>query len=161
MNMISKTRLVAKNMICARERTKGFTQKQISAYSLGVIILLIVLLPVLVIAQNNPPVANAGDDQSVLAGEPVYLHGSAIDSNNDPIVSWTWSIDSMPIGSTVLLSNPNAQSPTFTPYLVGKYCISLIVRDGMNDSLPDSVVIEVAANMVPVSITEGMVGKFP
>ena len=99
--------------------------------------------------------------QNAFVGEVVPLHGTAIDTNGDGIVSWNWSIDSMPSGSTSSLSDPNIQSPTFTPYLEGRYIISLVVSDGKNESIPDTVVIQVSAKEIPVTLPGETERKFP
>jgi hypothetical protein len=61
---------------------------------------------------NDPPVANAGSDQSVTSGKSVTLNGSGSVDNDGYIVSYVWSQLS---GVPVTLSNPSAVKPTFTP----------------------------------------------
>ena len=161
MNMISKFRILVHNTVCPRRQRKGLDNKLFSACTLGVVGLFIILFSNPVFAQNTRPNANAGDDQNVFVGQVVQLHGTAIDSNGDLIVSWTWSIDAMPMGSTAFLSNPNVQSPTLMPFLEGRYRVSLVVSDGLDESLPDTVVIQVKASMIPVSIPEETEGKVP
>ena len=99
---------------------------------------------------NTPPVANAGPDQSVYVTEQVTLDGSASsDVNHDPL-TFTWSFASKPGGSTAVLSAPNAAKPTFTVDKPGTYVMQLIVKDGMVESLPDTVVIT-TQNSKPVA----------
>lgn len=161
MNTHSKIGIFVDYTVCLQGLIKGFGNQRSSACAPAMIGLLMVLLSVQVFAQNTPPTANAGDDLNVFVGEIVQLHGTAIDGNGDAIVSWAWSIDSMPEGGTAFLSDTNAQSPTFTPYLEGGYRISLVVSDGRDKSLPDTVVIEVTASVIPVSITEETEDKPP
>ncbi|UCE38784.1 MAG: hypothetical protein JSW00_06025, partial [Thermoplasmata archaeon] len=60
----------------------------------------------LTVAPNLPPVADAGPDQSAVVGETVTLSGSAYDPEGFEIVSWTWTIESAPAGSTATISAP-------------------------------------------------------
>ncbi len=66
---------------------------------------------------NHPPVADAGDDQSIAEGSPVNLDGSAsYDSDNDPF-TYAW----VQVGGTpvVDLSDAAAANPTFSAPYVG------------------------------------------
>jgi len=69
------------------------------------------VVPSLALAQNQPPVADAGPDQSVFIGERAVLHGSATDPNNDPIVAWLWNVESSPEGSSPYLSRTDVPNP--------------------------------------------------
>jgi len=103
---------------------------------------------------NCPPVADAGEDVNIFFGESVDLHGTATDSNGDPIIdpTWSWMIDAKPEGSTPYLSNPTGQNPYFVPDMAGDYVLSLVVNDGIYESLPDSITVYVAMNLPPVVI---------
>jgi hypothetical protein len=60
---------------------------------------------------NTPPVADAGPDQQVNAGEEVFLDGSmSTDKDGDSIVSYRWRQSD---GTPVELSDATAQSPSF------------------------------------------------
>ena len=103
---------------------------------------------------NNPPVADAGLDQSILTGDTVTLDASgSSDADGDPL-TFSWSL-SVPPGSGATLSDPGAVNPMFTADIPGDYVAQLIVNDGMDDSSPDSVVIAAAAlpgaNLPPVA----------
>jgi PKD repeat protein len=64
-----------------------------------------------VIPDNQPPIANAGPDQTVDEGQFVNLNGSNSTDLDDGIDSYHW----VQIGDpTVTLSDPNGQQPTFT-----------------------------------------------
>ena len=60
---------------------------------------------------NQPPVANAGPDQTVAAGTGVTLSGAASTDPDDGIASYAWS---QTTGPGVSLSSSTAVSPTFT-----------------------------------------------
>jgi len=90
---------------------------------------------------NQPPVANAGPDHSVLVGETVTLDGSASsDPENDPL-TYSWSLTSAPVGSGATLSDPTAINPIFAADVAGDYVVQLIVNDGEFNSAPNTVMI--------------------
>ncbi|MGZ4847232.1 MAG: outer membrane protein assembly factor BamB family protein [Halobacteriota archaeon] len=93
---------------------------------------------------NQPPTANAGDDQSVNLGAAVTLDGTkSADPENQPL-TYAWSVTSAPTGSTAALSTTDSVKPTFTPDKPGVYEIQLIVTDSLNAaSQPDKVKITV------------------
>ena len=92
--------------------------------------------------RNLLPVANAGQDQEVVAGDAVQLMGSGSDANLDPI-TYQWSIVSMPGESSVTLPVATIENPEFPPDIAGAYVFSLVVNDGLVDSFPDNVMITV------------------
>lgn len=90
---------------------------------------------------NQPPVANAGPDQTVTTGSTVMLDGSgSSDSNNKPLI-YSWSFLSKPTGSNAVLDDPSAAQPTFIADKDGMYKLQLTVSDGSADSLPDTVLV--------------------
>ena len=101
---------------------------------------------------NTIPVANAGLDQSVFTNQQVTLDGSASsDVDGDPL-TWFWSMTSKPPGSSVVLDSNIVVQPTFSTDLVGQYVAQLVVNDGTDDSVPDSVIINaVLPNTIPVA----------
>ncbi len=99
-----------------------------------------------------PPIANAGTDQAVMAGSLVVLDGSASrDPNSNPLV-FQWTLTVRPAGSSATLSNATDTAPTFTADVVGNYEIALVVRDGNQESPPDTVTIQASAE--PPTITD-------
>ena len=90
---------------------------------------------------NQPPVSNAGTDQSVSVGALVTLNGSG-SSDPDPgdTITYLWSQTS---GTAVTLSNPTVASPTFTaPATPGTLVFQLEVDDG-EDTHTDTVTVTV------------------
>jgi hypothetical protein len=106
---------------------------------------------------NSRPVADAGASQSVTAGSPVQLDGGASrDADGDPL-TFAWSLTTLPVGSSAVLTGADLVSPSFVPDLPGTYIAQLIVSDGRLGSLPATVVITVsAANRKPVAIAEAI-----
>lgn len=90
---------------------------------------------------NSIPVANSGENQDVSTGEPVSLDASASSGNDDDNLIYSWSFISMPAGSGALLIDSSAMSTTFTPDVDGEYVVSLIVNDGVEESIASSVTI--------------------
>ncbi|MBI4687480.1 MAG: hypothetical protein HY756_06840, partial [Nitrospirae bacterium] len=109
-------------------------------------------------SQNHPPVANAGQDQTVNEGAVVTLNGAASsDADGDPLTyNWTQLQ-----GRTVTLSNAASSTPSFTaPAGLASsesLVFQLIVSDGQSYSLSDTVTITVnplisSQNIAPLAI---------
>ena len=98
---------------------------------------------------NQPPLANAGDDQIVNENTLVSLDGSkSVDPDQDALVyQWT-----APEG--IVLNSANNSKPTFTAPEVKNdtsYTFSLTVNDGTIESPQDQVIITVKqVNVAPV-----------
>jgi hypothetical protein len=91
-------------------------------------------------ASNSPPIANAGPKQSVTS-TTVTLSGSGTDADGNSL-TYSWSVQSVPVGGTATLSSTTAQSPTATiSSTAGNYVFKLIVNDGTVDSAPHTVTI--------------------
>jgi hypothetical protein len=105
---------------------------------------------VLIEVLNTPPVADAGPDQTVLAGDVPALDGSSsYDADSDPL-SYLWTLTSKPVGSTASLSNTIAVNPTLAIDIKGTYTAQLVVNDGFADSAPDTVTLS-TVNTPPVA----------
>jgi ribosomal protein S27AE len=93
---------------------------------------------------NDPPVANAGKDQSVHAGDTVVLNGSGSSDPDGNVSSYIWDCTSheITLGSgisiSVLLADP------------GLYTFSLVVIDDEGaESAPDLVNVTVEKVIIP------------
>ena len=91
---------------------------------------------------TQPPIANAGPNQTVRLGSLVQLNGSrSLDPDNGPApLSYRWTQSS---GPSSALSNADFVKPTFTPRTTGAYKFTLTVSDGAATSAPANVLITV------------------
>lgn len=90
---------------------------------------------------NQPPIANAGEDISVIEGNSVTLSGTASDSDNDSLIySWT-----QVSGPSVTINNSNELVASFTaPQVTSNQSLEfmLTVTDGIA-SVSDNVIVTV------------------
>ena len=90
---------------------------------------------------SNPPVANAGPNQSVGLGATVTLDGSASTDVDAKPLTYQWTQTS---GPTVTLSSSTVVKPTFTaPGTPTSLIFQLVVNDGQNSSQAATVTINV------------------
>lgn len=104
---------------------------------------------------NHPPIANAGEDQSVNEGDLVTLDGTASYDPDGDDISFLWSAPSQ-----ITLSDETSATPTFTAPLVENtttYSFQLIVSDGEYDSEVDEV--EITVNNLTDVLQEVLPGK--
>jgi hypothetical protein len=106
---------------------------------------------VVITVTNQPPTANAGEDQVVATLAPVMLDGSgSSDPDGDLPLGYLWTQSG---GPAVTLSSPVVISPTFsTPSDPAVLTFTLMVTDslGLPGFTPDVVVITVT-NQPPVA----------
>jgi len=108
-----------------------------------------------VLEDNLPPIANAGNDQNILQGEVAYLDGSLSSDPEDATITYAWTLDSAPSGSTAALVGADTVSPSLTPKVVGAYRVSLVVNDGALDSAASTVIIDVDDSLPPNAVALG------
>ena len=110
-----------------------------------------------VTAVNDPPVADAGPDQTATVGEEVAFDGSGSwDVDNDPL-SYLWVFVSRPDGSTAAFDDATRVTPTFTADVSGDYTVELTVDDGNGATDTDEVTVTAseAPNTAPVADANG------
>ena len=78
------------------------------------------------------------------------LDGSGSTDADFDALTYQWALTSRPAGSTAVLFDPFAVSPTFSIDRAGSYVVQLIVNDGTTDSAPDSVTVS-TTNSRPVA----------
>ena len=93
------------------------------------------------LAVNTAPVANAGPNQAVTAGDLVTLTGAGSTDPNGDTLTYAWTLTSVPVGSTATLTGATTVSPTFTADLAGAYVASLVVSDATLSSTPSTVTV--------------------
>jgi choice-of-anchor A domain-containing protein len=105
--------------------------------------------------ENQPPVTNAGDDQSVLEGDLVTLAGSGSDPNGDAI-SYSWSVVNSS-GPAISLSDAASAAPSFATSDDGVYTLRLTVTDSEGASSSETVTVTVGNVAPAVSSTGGTI----
>ena len=104
---------------------------------------------VMVVTNNHAPVASAGANQSVTQGATVVLDGSGSSDPDGDALTYLWSFDARPAGSSAALVDPTAQNAVFVADRAGDYVLRLVVNDGALDSAPSLVTVSAEAG-VPV-----------
>jgi len=97
---------------------------------------------------NQPPVANAGSDQTVYVGNNVNFDGSLStdpDGNSD-IVSYDWNFGDGSTGSGITTTHTYTSSGTYT--------VTLTVTDAAGASSSDTLIVTV---QTPVDATESLI----
>lgn len=97
-------------------------------------------------AENIPPTANAGTDQSItLPTSQVTVNGSGSTDTDGTITTYLWERVSGPL--TYTITNPNNVSTTITGLVNGVYVFRLTVTD--NDGATDTDDIQITVNAAP------------
>jgi hypothetical protein len=84
---------------------------------------------VMVSTRNSPPVANAGPDQTVFAGDTVIVDASASTDVDGDTLDYTWAIVSRPAGSTAALTPLTSGRASFVVDKEGAYTLMVVVSD--------------------------------
>jgi len=99
---------------------------------------------------NQPPLSNAGTDNTGWVSDTVQLDGSGSSDVDGDSLTFKWSFASRPAGSNATLSDTTAVKPTFVVDVAGTYTLQLVVNDGAVNSAPDTVIIT-TKNSAPLS----------
>ena len=94
-----------------------------------------------VVVPNEPPIANAGPNQTVVEGATVQLDGSDSDDSDGTIASFQWVLGSVEVAT--------GETPTVDDLPVGTNSIQLTVTDDDGDIATDLVAVTVTAVVVP------------
>jgi PKD repeat protein len=93
---------------------------------------------------NTAPVADAGADQSVVAGDTVTFDGSASSDADNDSLTYSWDID----GDGV--EDATGATPTYSYAAAGTYTVNLTVSDGTATATDSMTVTVGEANNPPV-----------
>jgi hypothetical protein len=96
---------------------------------------------VMIVVGNRAPIAVAGVDQVCEPGQQITLNGqSSYDLDDDDlVVGYSWKQVSGPSGGELL--DPNNVIAHFTPHVTGQYVFELVVSDGLDSSVPDTITL--------------------
>lgn len=98
--------------------------------------------------ENSPPVADAGDDQTVIVTTEVTLDGSGSWDPDGDLLSYEWTqLD----GPAVQVFDSQTETPRFTPTETGTYIFTLRVSDGLLTDV-DDVTIDVVSGSEEVQV---------
>jgi len=98
----------------------------------------------------QPPLANAGADQTAAVGATVTLDGSASSDPDGDLITYQWTLAQKPADSQTALLNPATLRPSLAIDKPGSYVVSLVVNDGLFDSAPARVTVN-TQNSKPVA----------
>ena len=108
---------------------------------------------------NSAPIANAGPDQlGQFKNTLITLTGLGSSDVDGDSLTYNWLQTS---GPAVALSSGTAAQPTFTANANGDYFFRLVVNDGVTNSVPDTVRVQIVerapvlATIGPRNVTEG------
>lgn len=102
---------------------------------------------------NTAPNANAGEDQTVNVGTTVLLDGSASSDPDSDMLSYLWAINIRPLSSNAILHNAISVTPSFVADVEGSYEIQLIVNDGLENSVADTMTVSaITASACPQTL---------
>lgn len=93
-------------------------------------------------ATNDPPLADAGLDQTVQRGSTVYLDGGGSRDPDGAITAHQWTITA-PNGTTAPPNCPTCAQTSFRPAAVGTYEVTLTVTDDDGASTSDTLYVTV------------------
>jgi ABC-type transport system substrate-binding protein/PKD repeat protein len=99
-----------------------------------------VVITVLTASANEPPVADAGPDQTVTVGDEVTFDGSGSSDSDGTIANYTWTFTYDGVAEELY-----DESPTFDFDIVGTYTVTLNVTDDDGATDTDTMTVTVQA----------------
>jgi hypothetical protein len=84
--------------------------------------------------RNVPPWASAPERLVVEAGQELLLDGSGSDDPNADALTWRWTVELGAAGAS--LGDADQATARLTPLADGRYGLTLVVNDGVEDSPP-------------------------
>jgi hypothetical protein len=109
---------------------------------------------------NLRPVAVAGANQTLPASPaPIMLDGSGSADPEALPITYTWTLVTKPMGSAAALSATNTAQTGFQADIDGLYIAQLVVNDGVQDSLPSRVNVQVGVVQNCLIISEVIEGN--
>jgi hypothetical protein len=99
---------------------------------------------------GDPPVADAGDDQTVSVDQEVVLDGSSSEDPDGGSLDFAWSFTATPDGSVPSIQDSTSATARFTPQEAGVYEVELEVRDPDDMADTDSVQITAESTLSPI-----------
>ena len=99
-----------------------------------------------VLDENEPPAANAGEDQTVIVGRTLTLDGSASSDEDGEIVSYDWDLGDGETG--------DAAGIEYTYESAGEYTVTLTVTDDGDETGEDTLTVTV---LLPGDAVAGLI----
>jgi len=114
--------------------------------------------------EGSLPVADASEDQSVTEGDMVVLDGSGSWDPLGDAITYRWTLVDVPTTSTLGaddISDSDQVQASFVPDAPGIFLVGLQVNNGVNDSVPDFVSVDVTStNSCPVADGEATLSPY-
>lgn len=104
---------------------------------------------------NDPPVANAGTEQTTDVSVAVNLDGSGSYNPNaqeGDLLTYSWQVQAQPAGATPVLTGTETATPQFIPDLEGVYILELSVDDSYDTDTDTVNVYSLAAGSGVIDI---------
>ncbi|MEE6210479.1 PKD domain-containing protein [Salarchaeum sp. III] len=119
------------------------------------VLILLVLLPVAVTADGNePPLPEAGLDQTVTRGAPVYLDATGSHDPDGELTKTEWTIR-RPNDTTRTPDCPTCPRTSFTPHATGTYTVTVRITDDDGASATDTLYVTVNPGDPPTVTLNG------
>lgn len=115
--------------------------------------------PIAVVTGSSSPVALTSAPAFVgQTGVAVTLRGGASYEPGGAALTYAWTLNTKPINSRLVLSNPTAPNLVFTPDVNGAYSFTLTVRDGNGGSSFQSVELDVGSYPPVALVAQSQIG---